>query len=139
MDDSARGGPRTGRAEVAAWVDGYERAWRTAGTAGLAELFSADVSYSQGPYREPVVGLPALARVWEAERDGPDEAFRMAADVVAVDGDTAVVRVEVWYEQPVREYRDLWVLRFDAEGRCRVFEEWPFWPDQPITGGPPGD
>lgn len=51
----------------------------------------------------------------------------------AVDGDTAVVRVEVTYGEPrPGEYRDLWIVRLGADGRCREFEEWPFWPGQPI-------
>lgn len=29
-------------------------------------------------------------------------------------------------------YRDLWIVRFDEDGRCREFEEWPFWPDKEI-------
>jgi hypothetical protein len=24
----------------------------------------------------------------------------------------------------------LWVIHFDAGGRCVAFEEWPFWPEQ---------
>jgi hypothetical protein len=53
----------------------------------------------------------------------------MTSGIVAVDGDTAVARIEVWYGDPVRaEYRDLWVMRFAADGRCRAFEEWPFAP-----------
>jgi hypothetical protein len=56
----------------------------------------------------------------------------MTSDVVAADGDTAVLRVEVSYGDPVRqEYRDLWIVRFAADGRCASFEEWPFWPKQP--------
>jgi ketosteroid isomerase-like protein len=117
------------RDSVAAWIGQYERAWRTPGTGSLAALFTDDASYSQGPYREPVVGLPAIERMWDAEREGPDEAFRMTSDVVAVDGDTAVARIEVWYGQPVKqEYRDLWIIKFAADGRCRHYEEWPFWP-----------
>jgi len=124
--------PSVDRSAVAGWVAAYERAWRAPGTAALARIFTADATYSQGPYHPPVVGLPAIGRMWEAERAGPDEPFRMSSDVVAVDGDTAVVRVEVAYAEPdPHEYRDLWVLRFDPDGRCRAFEEWPFAPDQP--------
>jgi ketosteroid isomerase-like protein len=120
---------------VAAWIADYERAWRTPGTDGLAALFTQDATYSQRPYREPVVGLPAIARMWEAEREGADEAFRMTSEVLAVEGDTAVARVEVWYGQPVtEEYRDLWVMRFAADGRCRHYEEWPFWPERQRSG-----
>jgi len=39
-----------GRAEVTAWVAGYERAWRTPGTDALDGLFTPDATYSQGPY-----------------------------------------------------------------------------------------
>jgi len=122
------------KAQVTTWIAAYERAWRAPGTERLAELFTADASYSMGPYQEPAVGLPAIAALWEAERKGPDEVFRLTSEVVAVDGDAAVVRAEVRYGEPVRqEYRDLWVLFFAADGRCRSFEEWPFWPDRPPT------
>ena len=32
-----------------------------------------------------------------------------------------------------REYRDLWVVVFDADGLCVDFEEWPYFPGQSIT------
>jgi ketosteroid isomerase-like protein len=125
----------TTRAEATRWIDGYETAWRTEGTAGLAELFTEDATYSQGPYHDPVVGLPAIARMWEAERDGPGERFDMVAALVAVEGDTAVARVSVRYHEPAREYLDLWIMRFAGDGRCRAYEEWPFWPDRPTHAG----
>ncbi|BCB90415.1 YybH family protein [Phytohabitans suffuscus] len=115
--------------DVLRWVDAYERAWRTPGTDGLGEIFATGASYLQGPYEEPVVGLPAIAAMWEAERAGPDEAFDLSREVVAVDGDTAVVRVEVRYGPPLSErWRDMWVLRFAGDGRCAWFEEWPIAP-----------
>ena len=114
---------------MTAWLGRYERAWRTAGTQALAELFTEDAGYSQGPYRQPVRGISAIAEMWEAERVGPDEVFTMDSEVVAVDGDTGVARVEVRYGEPVREYRDVWIMRFADDGRCRWFEEWPYAPD----------
>ena len=117
------------RGQVADWVSAYEKVWRSPGTEALEALFTADATYSQGPYREPVVGRPAIAAMWDAERDGPDEVFTMVSEVVAVDGDTGVVRVLVRYGEPVRqEYKDLWVIRFAGDGRCETFEEWPFEP-----------
>jgi ketosteroid isomerase-like protein len=122
------------RASVRRWLAAYERVWRTPATAALAEIFTDDAVYSQGPYEPPRVGLAEIAAMWEETREGPDEPFRMAAEVVAVDGDTAVARIEVVYDQPRRqEYRDLWVMRFAADGRCRSFQEWPFAPGDPIT------
>ena len=117
---------------VCDWVARYERAWRTAGTAGLGELFTDDVVYRPEPYAEPLRGLPAVSRFWEDERDGPDEVFTMTAEVVAEQGDTGVARIEVVYgDPPAGEYRDLWVITFDGGNRARAFEEWPFFPGRP--------
>jgi hypothetical protein len=59
--------------------------------------------------------------------------------IIAVDGDTAVVRVEVFYGEPIdQEYRDLWIIRFADDGRCHSFEEWPFWPPGSEGEIPPG-
>jgi ketosteroid isomerase-like protein len=122
----------TERAEVSRWLAGYEAAWRTPGTEGLARLFTPDATYLQSPYEQPVTGLDAIGRMWEAEREGPGEVFTLATDILAVDGPVAVVRAEVTYGDPLtEEYRDLWVIRFAGDGRCAWFEEWPFWPQQP--------
>jgi SnoaL-like domain len=122
----------TDRAMVSRWLAGYEAAWRAPGTGQLTEIFAEDASYRLSPYAEPVVGLAAIGSMWEAERDGPDEVFTLATDIVAVDGPMAVVRAEVSYGNPVRrEYRDLWVIRLGEDGRCSWFEEWPYWPERP--------
>jgi hypothetical protein len=114
---------------VTRWVAAYEGAWRAAGTETLAGIFTADASYRQGPYDEPVTGLPAIARMWDAERDGPGEVFDMTSEIVAIEDDLAVVRAEVRYGDPVtQEWRDLWIIRFAADGRCASFEEWPIAP-----------
>jgi mannose-6-phosphate isomerase-like protein (cupin superfamily) len=116
------------------WVDDYETAWRSTGTDGLAELFAPDAAYLQSPYAKPHTGLAEIAALWDQTRDGPDEPFTMTRDVVAVTGDTGVVRVVVRYGYPVvQEYTDLWVVRFDDEGRAVHFEEWPYWPGKSHT------
>ena len=117
--------------DVVTWIEAYERAWRTPGTDELAAVFTEDASYLPSPWGEPINGLAAVGEFWEAGRDGPDEPFTMTAEVVAVDGDVAVVRAEVEYSATGDRWRNLWVLRFAADGRCAEFEEWPFAPDRP--------
>jgi ketosteroid isomerase-like protein len=122
------------RQRFAEWVTAYERAWRTAGTDQLAELFTPDATYLTTPFADPVRGLDAIAELWEAEREGPDEEFTLAGEIVAADGSTGVVRLEVHYGEPHnRTYRDLWIVCLDGDGRCFHFEEWPFWPGQPAS------
>jgi ketosteroid isomerase-like protein len=119
---------------VQRWVAGYELAWRTPGTDGLAALFTPDATYLHSPYEEPIVGIHAISKMWDDDCDGPDEVFTLSREIVAVEGDTAVVQAEVRYGEPIRqEYRDLWLIRFDVDGRCSQFEEWPYWPGHPYS------
>lgn len=114
--------------DVMAWVGAYERAWRDRDTTALDSIFTEDALYMRSAYDEPGLrGLDEIRGFWD-----DDVPFRMTAEPVAVEGDTAVVRVQVWYEgdQP-HEYRDLWILRFAADGRVQHFEEWAHWPGMP--------
>jgi hypothetical protein len=124
--------PMASRADIERWLDAYERAWREPGTDTLGDLFTPDARYRMSPYEASALGLAEIGKLWESERQGPDEAFEMSASVVAVEGDTGVARVEVRYGTGA-EYRDLWVISLDPDGRCREFEEWPFFPGQEIT------
>jgi ketosteroid isomerase-like protein len=127
-------GQMTDRVQVSSWVAAYEACWRAPGPAGLTGIFTDDAVYLHTPYEEPVAGLAAIERMWDADRDGPDEVFTLSTSILAVDADTAVVRAEVRYGEPFRqEYRDLWVLRLADDGRCRWFEEWPYWPGRPYS------
>src|SRR5687767_6913940 len=85
------------RRAVEQWVDRYELCWRTPQTDQLADLFLPGAIYIPSPWTKPLYGLEEIAEFWESERDGAGEEFTMSRDVVAVDGDTAVVRVFVEY------------------------------------------
>jgi hypothetical protein len=116
------------RDELSAWVDAYERAWRSPGTDALRELFADDATYRMAPFQEPTLGLPAIVALWERERDGPEEEFTLEWEIVAAEGAVGVVRTDVRYLNPLRHWRNLWIVRFDDEGRCAAFEEWAFAP-----------
>ena len=114
------------RDEVMRWVAGYERAWRERDVEAVEGLFTERAAYRPSPYEPSEVGHEAIKTLW---LDDEGTAFTMDAVVVAVDGDTAVVRVDVSYVAPrPQEYRDLWVLRFADDGRVADFEEWAYWP-----------
>jgi ketosteroid isomerase-like protein len=119
------------RDEVMRWVGRYEGAWRDEDLDAVGALFTDDVRYRPSPYEDSLVGLDEIREFWI---DEDDEVFTMAAEPVAVEGDVAVVRVEVRYGEPLRqEYRDLWVLRFAGDGRVEDFEEWAYWPGLPYS------
>ena len=117
------------RKQLSDWVGEYVRLWRTPGTDGLGALFAENALYSMGPFERAAQGLEQIAELWEEERLGPGEEFELDSEIVAVEGDTGVVRLDVRYGPPREQlYRDLWVVRLDGEGRCTSFEEWPHWP-----------
>jgi ketosteroid isomerase-like protein len=119
------------RNEVMYWVAGYERAWRDGDADAVAGLFTEQARYRRSPYERAEVGHAAIRAFW-LEDDGTT--FTVRAEPVAVEGHAAVVRLEVRYGDPApQEYRDLWVLRFAADGRVEDFEEWAYWPGQPYT------
>jgi ketosteroid isomerase-like protein len=119
------------RAAVMTWVQSYERAWHANDADAVPTLFTEDARYRRSPYTPPLVGHQALAGFW-TEDEGA--VFTMSAEPVAVEGDTAVVRVRVNYggDQP-QEYTDLWLIHFATDGRADDFEEWAYWPDKAYT------
>ncbi|HKP18434.1 MAG TPA: nuclear transport factor 2 family protein [Gaiellaceae bacterium] len=122
--------------DVDRWLDAYVAAWETYDPEQIGALFSEDVEYRYHPYDVPVRGREALIAAWRGESDNPDasqpdEPGTFTADyrTVAVDGDVAVATGATTYLKspggPVdKVYDNCYVMRFDAEGRCREFTEW---------------
>jgi hypothetical protein len=124
------------RDELSRWIDSYLAAWRSG--SGVERLFVAEASYRSSPYMEPYVGIAAIQEFWKRETDEGEE-FTVDREIVAVEGGTGVVRLEVSYTAPKRRhYRDIWIVTLDGEGRCTAFEEWPFWPPGSEGGYAPG-
>ena len=108
------------------WVAEYERAWRGGDVTAVIRLFTDDARCRRSPYEEPAIGHEGIRAFW---LDGEGRTFSVVAEPVAVEGRDAVVRLEVRYDDPgVRQYRDLWVLRFSPDGRVEHFEEWAYGP-----------
>jgi len=118
------------RARFEQWIADYIRLWKTPGTDALGELFTADATYRASPWGEPVRGLDAIARFWDAERVSAEERFDIEHELLAVDGNTGVARLQVDYLDTGDRWRDLWIIELADEGRCRAFEEWPIAPDE---------
>ena len=121
------------RDEVMQWVRAYEEGWRAENRTAVERLFTEDAKYLRSPYASPLAGHVAIRDFWVDEEEGGSN-FTMTAEPVAVEGSSAVVRLQVRYGEPVnQEYRDLWVLHFAADGRVQHFEEWAYWPDKGHT------
>jgi ketosteroid isomerase-like protein len=115
------------RDELTAWVDGYERAWRSNDRDEIAALFAEDARYLASPSSEAVVGRDAIVEWWLANADAPDDA-RFSYEVIGVDGRRGFVQGVTVYrasaDQPERTYDNLWVIDLADDGRARSYTEW---------------
>ena len=111
------------KANVQTWLDAYVEAWRTYDRDAIADLFSADASYAYHPYdAEPLRGRDAIVASWLEERDEPGS-WEADYRPLMIAGDRAVTTGETRYREG-RVFSNLYVLRFDDDGRCAEFVEW---------------
>ncbi len=115
-------------ASVQQWLDNYVEAWQTYDPQKIAELFTEDSTYYYSPYGDPVRGRDAVVANWIEYRDQPNT-YKAHYRPLVVEGSTAVVNGRSTYFEPdgktfSREYDNIFLLRFDEDGRCREFVEW---------------
>ena len=112
---------------VAAWLDSYSQAWRTYDPEQIGALFSEEAVYFYNPFDEPVRGREAIVASWLEERDEAGT-YEGRYRPVLVAGDVAVARGYSRYLDTngtlAEEYDNLFLLRFDADGRCATYREW---------------
>ncbi len=110
-------------ATVAAWVERYVHVWETNDPSAIGDLFAEDALYYPTPDREPWRDRDGIVTGWLERKDEPGTwSFRY--QVLAVAADVAFVRGWTHYVKPPSEFSNLWVIRFDAAGRCVEFTEW---------------
>jgi SnoaL-like domain len=117
-------------AEFQRWLDDYVEAWRTYDEDAIAALFSEDARYRYHPWDEAedvVEGRAAVVASWLSDRDEPGS-WTAEYRPWAIDGDRAVAVGISRYlgadgTTVDREYHNVFLCRFDDEGRCREFTE----------------
>jgi hypothetical protein len=118
----------TTREEAAAWLDRYVEAWKSYDPQAIGDLFSEDAEYYYGPYSEPVRGREAIVASWLQDPDKPGT-YDAHYEPVAVEGNVAVSNGRSRYFKDDgktfrTEYDNIYIMRFDNEGRCAEFREW---------------
>jgi hypothetical protein len=116
-------------AAVASWLERYVAAWRSYDADEIGTLFSEDAVYHYHPWDEgdaAVEGRDAIVASWLETPDMPDS---WVADYRpwAVDGDHAVAVGSTRYlatgDAPEAVFHNVFLLRFDGDGRCREFTD----------------
>ena len=101
----------------------------------IAALFSESAVYRYNPYDDGVRGREEIVATWLENRDKPGTYSAEYASI-AVDGDTAVARGKSFYYSAdgktiTRQFDNIFVLKFDDQGRCTDFCEWFMQPRNP--------
>ena len=110
------------------WLNRYIDAWRLNDPVAIGDLFGLDVRYAFDPFEEAVVGRAAVVAAWTADPDEPGS-WEAEYEVLAIDGDIHVAHGRTRYltddrSGVDREFANIFVCRFDDDGRCREFTEW---------------
>lgn len=109
------------------WLDDYVAAWRTYEPEAVGALFAEDARYRYHPWDEPIVGRDAIVESWLGDRDEPGS-WDARYEPWAIEGVRAVAVGVSRYLGPDREtvdreYHNVFLCRFDGDGRCSEFTE----------------
>ena len=115
------------REDIQGWLDRYVAAWRANQREPIEALFTEGAIYRYHPYGDDALhGREAIATSWLEEADEPD-GWDARYEPFAVDGDRAVAtgwsRYAPTADEPERTYHNVFLMRFDPDGRCSEFTE----------------
>jgi ketosteroid isomerase-like protein len=117
------------RSGVEAWMAQYRKAWSSDDPQEIAALFTEDATYSPYPWpreKNRWEGRDTIVQRWIGHGDSKLN-WRFEHEILAVDGDTAVI--EGWTDYDDEAYANVWLIRFADDGRAREFREW--WVQKP--------
>jgi ketosteroid isomerase-like protein len=112
-------------ADLQDWLNRYIAAWRNYDPAAIRALFTDDATYAYHPWDtgdDVPRGRDAIVANWQQDRDEPGS-WEAEYRPLLVEGNRAVATGETRYASGKR-YVNLFVLRFDEDGRCAEFVEW---------------
>ena len=114
------------RDDFASWLDRYIEAWRSGAADEIGDLFSEDVTYSQTGGQSVIEGRDAVVRDWLEASYEPELDWEAAYEPLAIEGQICVgVGSTRYYREEGREdFSNVFVCRFDDEGRCSELREW---------------
>ncbi|MFB6887690.1 nuclear transport factor 2 family protein [Kitasatospora sp. NPDC056327] len=125
---------------VQQWIELLEERWKARDPQGIAELFTEDAVYHQGPYGEAHVGREAIAAHWTATLSRQkDPVVRFGTP--AASGDRGFVEWWCILHDPAdgtpRTAAGCLALRFAGDGLCAGFHE--YWHSAPDVAREPAE
>lgn len=120
----------------ASWLDRYVAAWRSGDPEAIGDLFSEDVTYSQNGGQTVTEGRAAVVKDWLEASYEPDLVWEAAYEPLAIEEQVCVGVGSTRYtrDDGTREdFSNIFVCRFDDEGRCSDLREWWMLAPSPVA------
>ncbi len=115
---------------VSRWLKGYIGAWQSYDAAAIQALFSEHATYRWHPWDHGDAvahGREQIVVAWLEHKDRPGS-YEAEYEPLAIDGHTAIATGQTRYfdrnKNLKRRFHNMFVLRFDDDGRCAEFTEW---------------
>lgn len=112
---------------LSSWLDAYGEAWESRDADAAATIFSKDATYQVTPYEDPHVGREGVRSYWAGVTENQRN-VRFEYEPISVSGNTGVAHwsadFDVAPDGPHIELNGIFVLQFDADGKCRRLREW---------------
>ena len=115
------------QAKFTGWLDAYKWAWESRDPEAAANLFTANATYHETPFDEPLRGREGILDYW-SDVTRTQEAIEFSYEVLATAeaGGIAHWRSE-FTSLPSGSVVDLdgvFLVKLDADGKCTEFREW---------------
>lgn len=120
----------------ASWLDRYIAAWRSNDPADIGDLFSEDVIYSQTGGHSTIEGREAVVRDWLEEAYSPGGEWQASYEPLAIEDEVHVAIGSTRYVRASgerEEFSNVFVCRFDEDGRCQALTEWYMQAPSPVS------
>jgi uncharacterized protein (TIGR02246 family) len=114
---------------VRRWLDAYVKAWKSYDEGEIADLWTEDAMWIY-PFGIRARGREAITAEWMAEKHVFEgRGYDAVYEPIAVDGPFAVTHGRTLFFDSATgdaqsEFDNIWVLRFEPDGRCAEFHEW---------------
>lgn len=109
--------------QVASWVAGYVKAWKSTDPADIAAVFAEDGESHEWPYETTWIGLDEIIRGWQARAAWQEGGWTFDWQLLASNGDTFAVKGTGAYRE-LGNFDNLWVVTLNEAGTCAVMRMW---------------
>ncbi len=115
------------RASFESWLSAYKRAWEARDPEAAADLFTAEASYYETPFEEPVRGRDGILNYW-SDATRYQEGVEFSYEVLATTETGGIAHWHCEFTRPtsdsVVELDGIFLVELDADGKCIQFREW---------------